>query len=47
MIQVLVHLEELCTLLDKTSYQIGLEVPMELGAYVTIIFTVEGKEIIL
>jgi len=31
MIQVLVHLEGLCTLIDKTSYQIGLEVPVELG----------------
>jgi len=47
MIQVLVHLEGLSTLIDKTSYQIGLEVPVELGIYVTIIFTVEGKEIIL
>ena len=31
MIQVLVHLEGLCTLIDKISYEIGLEVPMELG----------------
>ena len=47
MIQVLVQLKGLCTLIDKISYEIGLEVPVELGAYVTIIFTVEGQEIIL
>ena len=47
MVQVLLHLKGLCTLNDKTSYQIGLEVPVELGIYVTIIFTVEGQEIIL
>ena len=47
MIQVCVHIEGLCVLVDKILYRSGLEVPMELGAYVTIIFTVEGKEIIL
>ena len=31
MIQVLVHLEGLYTFIDKISYQIGLEVPVELG----------------
>jgi hypothetical protein len=31
MIQVLVQLERLFTFIDKISYQIGLEAPVELG----------------